>query len=112
MKDPAVILDSHSYEQSTIVEQWGDDIESSGKPYPNRALLAVISETIKLSSDSFMPMINQLHKMMKTSVRQDFDKSALSDQEFRPLPEVYYCFITFGFIYFPVIDPEGNTLKK
>jgi len=112
MQDPVVTSDGFSYERSTIVEQRGDDIESGDKPYPNRALLAVISETIEHRGDSFMPMAKQLHKRVETSVRQIFDKSALSDREFRDLPDAYYCPITFDLIHFPVIDPEGNTFEK
>mmetsp|Transcript_11448 Transcript_11448/g.13517 ORF Transcript_11448/g.13517 Transcript_11448/m.13517 type:complete len:308 (-) Transcript_11448:113-1036(-) len=112
MQDPVVTSDGNSYERSTIVEQRGDDIESGGKPYPNRALLAVIGETMELRGDSFIPMVKQLNKTVMTSVRQIFDKSALSDKEFRPLPDVYYCPITFGLIHFPVIDPEGHTFEK
>jgi len=112
MQDPVVTSDGNSYERSAVLEQRGDDINSWGKPYPNRALLAIISETIELSGDSFMPMMKQLQKRAETNVRQIFDKSALSDREFRPLSDAYYCSITFGLIHFPVIDPEGNTFEQ
>jgi len=112
MHDPVVISDGNSYERSSLVEQRGDDIESGGKPYPNRALLAIIDETIEMSGHSFMPMMRQLQQRAGSGVRQIFDLSALSNREFRPLPDVYYCPITFGLIHFPVIDPEGNTFER
>ena len=52
MKDPVVIPNGDSYERSNIIEQRGDDIESECNLYPNRALLAFINETAKLSGNS------------------------------------------------------------
>jgi len=112
MEDPVVIADGTSYERSVIMEKRGDDIESGGKLYPNRALLAVINETVEMSGDSFMPIMKQMSKTIQTSLRQLLDKSALPHEEFRPLPDVYYCPITFGLIHNPVIDPEGNTFER
>jgi len=112
MEDPVVISDGNSYERSGVVERRGDNIESGGKLYSNRALKAVISETVELGGDSFMPVMKQLHKTVQDSVKQMFEKSALSNKEFRPLSDVYYCPITFGLIHFPMIDPEGNTFEK
>jgi len=107
MKDPVVVPDGNSYERSAIMEARGYDIESSGTLYPNRALLAVINETVRLSGDSFEAGMRRLSKTIKTSMRQ-----LISRDDFRPLPDVFYCPITFGLIHFPVIDAEGNTFEK
>jgi len=107
MIDPVVIPNGNSYERSAIMEQQGDDIESGYKLYPNRALIAVINETVKLSGDSIEAGMRRLSKSIQTSMRQ-----LISNEDFRPLPDVYYCPITFGVIHFPVIDAEGYTFEK
>jgi len=107
MKDPVVIPNGNSYERSAIMEQQGDDIESCGKLYPNRALLAVINETVELSGGSLKAGMRRLSKTIQTSM-----KELISKDDYRPLPDVYYCSITFDLIFFPVIDPEGNTYEK
>jgi len=112
MKDPVVIPDGTSYERSAIMQQRGDDIESGGKLYPNRALLSIINETVELNGDTFMPIMKRLNKTVQTSMRQLLDISAIPTKEFLPLPDVYYCPITFSLMHDPVIDPEGNTFER
>jgi len=112
MEDPVVTPDGTSYERSAIIQQRGDDIESAGKLYPNRALLSIINETVELNGDSFMPVMTKLNKAIGTSMRQFLNISANPTKEFRPLPDVYYCPITISLMHDPVIDPEGNTFER
>ena len=107
MKDPVVIPNGESYERSDIIEQRGDDIEPTYKLYPNRALLAIINETTKLSGDSIEAGMRRLSKTIQTSMNQ-----FISNYDFQPLPDAYYCPITFDLIHFPVIDAEGYTFEK
>jgi len=107
MKDPVVIPNGESYERSDIIEQRGDDIEPTYKLYPNRALLAIITETVKLSGDSIEAGMKRLSKTIQTSMNQ-----FISNYDFQPLPDAYYCPITFDLIHFPVIDAEGYTFEK
>mmetsp|Transcript_23801 Transcript_23801/g.28088 ORF Transcript_23801/g.28088 Transcript_23801/m.28088 type:complete len:296 (+) Transcript_23801:50-937(+) len=112
MEDPVVTPDGISYERSAIMQLRGDDIESAGKLYPNRALLSVINETVELNGDSFMPVMKKLNKTINTSMRQLLNISAIPTKEFRPLPDVYYCPITISLMHDPVIDPDGNTFER
>jgi hypothetical protein len=40
------------------------------------------------------------------------EKSALPSPEYHPLPESYYCSITFNLMHEPVIDPDGHTYER
>ena len=53
----------------------------------------------------------EFHSEIRQSVRQLLEKSALPSEDYRPLPDAYYCPITSELIYQPVIVPEGNTFE-
>jgi hypothetical protein len=40
------------------------------------------------------------------------EASAIPSAEYRPLPDSFYCPITFNLIQKPAIDPEGNTYER
>jgi hypothetical protein len=109
MEDPVVIPDGDSYERSAILET-GD--VSADKLYLNRALQSIIDEEVETSGDSMQAGLMRLQRTIGKSLRQLMDKSAIPTLEFRPLPDAYYCPITFGIIHDPVIDPEGNTFER
>ena len=109
MKDPVVIPDGDSYERSAI-EKRGD--VPTDKIYSNRALKAIIDETMETSGSSIRAGMIRFHKSMRQSMNQLLDKSILPSAEYHPLPEEYYCPITFSLMHVPVIDPEGSTYEK
>jgi hypothetical protein len=109
MEDPVVIPDGDSYERSAILER-GD--VTADKLYLNRALQSIIHEKVDASGDSMQAGLKRLQRSIGRSMRQLMDKSAIPTLEFRPLPDAYYCPITFGIIHDPVIDPEGYTFER
>ena len=109
MKDPVVIPDGDSYERSAI-EKRGD--VPTDKIYSNRALKAIIDETMETSGSSIRAGMIRFHKSIRQSMNQLLDKSILPSAEYHPLPEEYYCPITFSLMHVPVIDPEGSTYEK
>jgi hypothetical protein len=109
LEDPVVIPDGDSYERSAILER-GD--VSADKLYRNRALQSVIDGEVETSGDSMQAGLMRLQQTIGKSLRQPMEKSVIPTEEFRPLPDAYYCPITFGIIHDPVIDPEGNTFER
>jgi hypothetical protein len=109
LEDPVVIPDGDSYERSAMLEQ-GD--VSADKLYLNRALQSVIDEEVETSGDSVRAGLMRLQRTIGKSLRQLMEKSVIPTEEFRPLPDAFYCPITFGIIHDPVIDPEGNTFER
>jgi hypothetical protein len=106
MKDPVVIPGGDSYER-TAIETRGD--VPSDKLYPNRALKSVIDENIELNGDSLRAGIKRLQNSVRQNISQLLD---IPNAESSPLPESYFCPITFSLIHEPVIDPEGNTFER
>jgi hypothetical protein len=110
LEDPVVIPDGESYERSAILER-GDF--SADKLYLNRALQSIIDEEVDTSGDSMRAGLKRLQRStLGKNLRQLMDKSAIPTLDFRPLPDAYYCPITFGIIHDPVIDPEGYTFER
>jgi hypothetical protein len=109
MKDPVVAPDGDSYEKSAIEKS---PRFPSEKLYPNRALQAIIEETVDMSGESMRAGLMRVQRSMRKSFSQLLDKSAIPTMEYRPLSDSYYCPITFGLIHDPVIDPEGNTYER
>jgi len=106
---PVVIADGNSYER-TAVEKRGDI--PSEKMYPNRALEAVMEEIIETSGQSMTATLKRFGHSMRKNMNIVIEKSAIPSKEVRPLPEAYYCPITFNLIHDPAIDPEGNTYER
>jgi hypothetical protein len=109
MTDPVVLPDGDSYEKAAIVAR-GD--VPSNKLYPNRALQAIIEETVEMNGDSMRAGLMRFQRSMRKSFSQLLDKSAMPSMEYRDLPDSYYGPITFSLIHNPAIDPEGNTYER
>ena len=108
IKDPVVVPDGLSYERKAI-ENRGD--VPLDKLYPNRALKSVIDETTTQDeNDSFRAGIKRLQDSVRQNISQLWDIPSVTDS--KPLPEAYFCPITFSLIHDPVIDPEGNTFER
>ena len=73
-------------------EQGQDDIESGNKLYSKRALLGDTNKTVKLSGNSLEAGTILLITPIQISMKQ-----LISNDELRPLPNAYYCPITFWF---------------
>jgi U-box domain len=92
--------------------------------YPNRALQRIMEEymesttlTTTTATDSSSRRVTQIIKRgmdylahHSSSLRLVGFPPFLSHD--RPLPEPYYCPITFDLFHTPVIDPEGNTYEQ
>lgn len=122
--DPVVDSKGNSYEKSALEEfrkhQDPETPPTEGEPqseqdspvYPNRALQVVIEEAMMMADASISAGLIRIQKNMHKSMTQLLEKTAIPSEEYRPLPDVYYCPITFELIHIPVIDPEGNTFEK
>jgi hypothetical protein len=105
--DPVVLTDGISYERSTVKGR-----EGAEKAYANPALKAVIDETVEMSGSSVRAGIKRIQCSMRKTFSQVLEKSIIPCEEYHPLPDVYYCPITFSIIHDPVIDSEGNTYER
>jgi hypothetical protein len=120
LEDPVVAPNGDSYERSAIlVERGMDMVVASGNEkqqdqqqlllyYPNRALKSVMEETKRRTGEG----LHAGWMRWQHGMQQTLSQAILPPGEFRPLPEAYYCPITFHLIHDPVIDPEGNTYER
>jgi hypothetical protein len=110
LEDPVVIPDGNSYERSAILDSRRD--VPSEKIYSNRALKAIIDEAVELSGGSLRAGLKRFDKSVRSTFQLLLEKSALPSHQYHPLPEAYYCSITFNLMHAPVIDPDGNTYER
>ena len=90
-----------------------DAVASAEKLYPNRALASIIEERVALQGTSMRAGWLRWQKSMRQSMQQVLvEKSIIPTDQYRPLPNAFYCPITLDLIHIPVIDPEGNTFEK
>ena len=117
MANPVVLKsDGHSYERQAILNRV--DPPSSDDLYPNRALLSIIEERlaerrsllkrVQVSMRSTMSLLTETATNSVSSSR----RQSLATMLPRPLPEAYYCPITFGILHDPVITPDGITYER
>jgi len=106
MEDPVVKSDGVSYERSAVASM-GDE-----KMYENRALKTVIDDAVAASGTSVRAVALRIQHSMRKVYNEAIENSLIPSKEYRPLPDVYYCPITFSLIHDPVIDPEGTTYEK
>lgn len=100
--DPVVVPNGDSYEKSAI------EARGTASPlYPNRALKSLMEQNLTPQG-----MIQMASLGLKQKLGTILDQSALPSNDFRPLPDPYYCPLTFRILQDPVIDPEGNTYEK
>lgn len=92
-QDPVVAPDGHTYERDVLLQRSQQEYLTQERLYPNRALQEILDEEPR------HPFLEQLweHSLWPPD---------------RPLPDAYYCPITFELMHVPVIDPEGNTYEK
>jgi len=107
LQQPVVAPDGRSYEREAVLATGDYPLESL---YPNRSLQSIISESVATLSEGNFSFQASLLRVQK-SLRQSLDRVTDPDN-YRPLPDAYYCSITFGLMHHPVIDPEGNTFEK
>lgn len=109
LTDPVVIPDGVTYERTAIVER--GDIPAD-KLYSNRALADIIEERELMSGTSVASSMHRLKSSLRQSMKQIMEKTPIPTEEYRPLPDAFYCPITFNIMFDPVIDPEGNTYER
>jgi hypothetical protein len=109
LDDPVVIPIGDSYERSAITRR--GDVPAL-QLYANRALHSIIDEAVELSGGSLRAGFKRFDKSVRTSFRMLLDRSSIPSPQYFPLPEAYYCSITFQLMHEPVIDPDGNTYER
>jgi hypothetical protein len=109
LDDPVVIPIGDSYERSAITRR-GD--VPAHQLYANRALHSIIDEAVELSGGSLRAGFKRFDKSVRTTFQILLDKSSIPSTQYFPLPEAYYCSITFHVMHEPVIDPDGNTYER
>eukprot|EP00584_Thalassiosira_punctigera_P011380 CAMPEP_0172564744 /NCGR_PEP_ID=MMETSP1067-20121228/105609_1 /TAXON_ID=265564 ORGANISM="Thalassiosira punctigera, Strain Tpunct2005C2" /NCGR_SAMPLE_ID=MMETSP1067 /ASSEMBLY_ACC=CAM_ASM_000444 /LENGTH=283 /DNA_ID=CAMNT_0013355491 /DNA_START=38 /DNA_END=886 /DNA_ORIENTATION=- len=116
MKDPVVGADGDSFENSAVLERDAAEssLQSQQTYYPNRALKKIIDKEKQRIKEQGT-MVGALHRAeesVRSGFKQILEKSALPSADYRPLPDAYYCPITFDIISRPAIDPDGNTYER
>ena len=107
MTDPVVSPDGHSIERSALQGEEGNNVPY----YPNRALQAIMEET--MAQDSIRASLKSIQKSVSHGLSYLLPESTIASEPlFRPLNDALYCPITFNLMHQPVIDPEGNTFEK
>jgi len=106
---PVVAPNGISYERDAILQT---EKYTPDQLYPNRGLQSIIEEMQDLHGDTLDASIRRVQKSMKQGLNQLLEMSALPTDEFRALPDGFYCPITFDLMHVPVIDPEGNTFER
>ena len=152
--DPVVAPDGLSYERDIFLEPTPPTISSSSSSssssasasasdatsqhssssrtigltedqlYPNRALQAIMADTLELTADTWEAGIRRLQRSVSAGIQQLLDhslgpsttgsSSSIKDEDENvpPLHDAYYCPITFDLMHAPMIDPEGNTYER
>jgi hypothetical protein len=111
-QDPVVIPDGTSYERSAITSR--GDVPAI-KLYSNRALKSIIDDTLEQQNNPLAAGIRRLDQSFRSNitrlVRND-DEAQAAEEAVDPLPEGFYCPITYDLINEPKIDIEGNTYES
>jgi hypothetical protein len=110
MQDPVVTWAGDSFERSAIIKDSRHNVRY--KLYANRALQSIITEAVSLQGDSTRAGLARLTHSMRSNFSRLLEISAIPSDEHRPLPDSFYCPITFNLIQKPVIDPEGNSYER
>ena len=115
MVDPVVGPTGISYDKSTIptlLEQDGNT--PATEYYPNRALKEYIETELERRGKwepSIVGKLRQWQGSMRSRLAIMIEDSVLPSRDYRPLPDYYYCPITFEIIQEPVIGPSGTTYE-
>lgn len=106
MTDPLVGPDGCSIDSSVV------DKEDPTIYYPNRALQAIVHETISLRKHPFRAGLKHLQQSVSHGISNLLQDWNSNESLFRPLNDAFYCPITYNLMHQPVIDPEGNTFER
>jgi len=129
LKDAVVLPDGDTFERSAIEER-GD--VAYNKMYVNRAIIAIMEEETANRIKSLRSSLRWMGRSLRQNLDQFLDDSLESSSsesssaittmalpsrrsllaEYRPLPDSYYCPITFNLMHVPVIDADGNTFER
>lgn len=111
LSDPVVMFHGNSYERGVIKDT---GCVLSEHVYPNRALKAIIEETIAINERrATRSVLKQIQRRLdKILERTNIISYVLMERWHRPLPDSFYCPITFSLMNDPVIDKDGYTYEK
>lgn len=128
MQEPVVDSAGNSHEKSAITTTTTAIISSCGSTsaaaapaadsassiyYPNRALQDIIQNEVALTSTTWQGSIRRLESAMQSGWGRLMEQSAFSnEQNVRPLPESFYCPITYEIMTDPVVSKEGITYER
>lgn len=108
MKDPVVDVNGDSHEKSTLPAASLNTTEY----YPNRALSDIIHEEKALKSKSWQGSVRRFERAMSSRWGRLVEQSAFGSEEYRPLPDSFYCPILCELMTDPVITKEGITYER
>jgi hypothetical protein len=114
MVDPVVDTSGESFERSAKIAKDKREKVTGATYYPNRALKTIIERELERHDEkgSIRGKVRALEESLRSGFNKLVEKSALPSAERRPLPESFYCPITFELIRKPVIDPDGRTFER
>ena len=115
MEDPVVGPDGDSFEKSAVLERdAAATATTTATYYPNRALQIIIEKEKKdaMEKGTMLGMLQRAEKSLRAGIHQISEKSVFPTEEYRPLPDAYYCPITLNLMSRPTIDPDGNTFER
>jgi hypothetical protein len=114
MVDPVVDTSGESFERSAKIEKDKREKVTGATYYPNRALKTIIERELERHDEkgSIRGKVRALEESLRSGFNKLVEKSALPSAERRPLPDSFYCPITFELIRKPVIDPDGRTFER
>jgi hypothetical protein len=109
-EDPVVIPDGTSYERSAITSR--GDVPAL-KLYTNRALKSIVDETLEQENNPLAAGIRRLDQSLRSNIsRLRGNDEEAAEEAADPLPDGFYCPITYDLINEPKIDSEGNTYES
>jgi hypothetical protein len=114
MVDPVVDASGESFERSAVTAQDKKEKVTGVTYYPNRALKTIIERELERHDEKgfIRGKVHALEESLRSGFDKLVEKSALPSAEHRPLPDSFYCPITFELIRKPVIDPDGRTFER
>jgi hypothetical protein len=113
MVDPVVDTDGESFERSAVAARDKREKVTGVTYYQNRALQAIIERELQRHGEkgSLRGRVRALEESLRSGFDRLVEKSVLPG-DYRPLPDSFYCPITFDLIRKPVIDPDGRTFER
>ena len=106
LTDPVVGPTGTSIDRSAV------DKDDMTVYYPNRALQAIVQETVTLRNHPFRAGLKHLQQSVSNGLSHLLPEWNSHESFFRPLNDAFYCPITCNLMHHPVIDPEGNTFER